>query len=84
MNFQFSDDYTLQNDSVFLRPLIYDDIQYLLPFALNEPSLWTYSLQSAAGEEAMNNYVQNAINSRFNQKEYPFIVFDKKSGHCSG
>jgi len=36
MNFQFSDDYTLQNDSVFLRPLIYDDIQYLLPFALNE------------------------------------------------
>ena len=84
MNFQFSDDYTLQNDSVFLRPLIYDDIQYLLPFALNELSLWTYSLQSAAGEEAMNNYVQNAINSRFNQKEYPFIVFDKKSGHCSG
>lgn len=84
MNFQFSDDYTLENDSVLLRPLIYDDIQYLLPFALNEPSLWKYSLKSAAGDKAMMEYVEDAINSRRNHKEYTFIVFDKKTGNCAG
>ena len=84
MNFSFDEEYILQNEMVLIRPLVTDDIQHFLPFALSESSLWTYSLQSAAGEEAMNNYVQNAINARINQKEYPFIVFDKKTGLCAG
>lgn len=84
MNFSFDEEYILQNEMVLIRPLVTDDIQHFLPFALSESSLWTYSLQSAAGEEAMNNYIQNAINGRINQKEYPFIVFDKKTGLCAG
>lgn len=84
MNFSFDEEYILQNEMVLIRPLVTDDIEHFLPFALSESSLWTYSLQSAAGEEAMNNYIQNAINARINQKEYPFIVFDKKSGLCAG
>lgn len=84
MNFSFDEEYILQNEMVLIRPLVTDDIQHFLPFALSESSLWTYSLQSAAGEEAMNNYIQNAINARINQKEYPFIVFDKKTGLCAG
>ncbi len=84
MNFSFEEEYILQNEMVLIRPLVTDDIQHFLPFALSESSLWTYSLQSAAGEEAMNNYIQNAINGRINQKEYPFIVFDKKTGLCAG
>jgi len=84
MNFSFEEEYILQNEMVLIRPLVTDDIEHFLPFALSESSLWTYSLQSAAGEEAMNNYIQNAINARINQKEYPFIVFDKKTGLCAG
>ncbi len=84
MNFRFDDEYNLQNDIVFLRPLVQDDIQYLLPFALTEPSLWNYSLKSAAGEDAMKKYVQDAINSRINEKEYTFIIFDKRTGLCGG
>lgn len=84
MNFSFDEEYILQNEMVLIRPLVTDDIQHFLPFALSESSLWTYSLQSAAGEDAMNNYIQNAINARINQKEYPFIVFDKKTGLCAG
>jgi N-acetyltransferase len=84
MNFQCGDDYILQNESVLLRPLIHDDIPYLIPFALTEPSLWTYSLKTAAGDKAMIEYVEDAINARRNHREYTFIVFDKKTGSYAG
>ena len=51
MNFSFEEEYILQNEMVLIRPLVTDDIEHFLPFALSESSLWTYSLQSAAGEE---------------------------------
>ena len=45
----------LSTSVVELRPLQEADYELLLPFALNEPELWTYSLVSAAGEAGRNN-----------------------------
>ena len=82
--FDFDADYTLENEVVQLRPLNSSDLTKLLPFALNEPELWTYSMISAAGEDGMTNYVEQAIAERESHKQYPFIVYDKRVGHYAG
>ncbi|WP_316780813.1 GNAT family protein [Pedobacter antarcticus] len=74
----------LENENVLLRALELTDLEYLLPFALNEPELWYYSLHSAAGEDQMKAYIKAAVAERENGKSYPFIVFDKKSGTYAG
>ena len=58
--FDFTFDLTLENKRVELRPLAKTDIAFLLPFSLKEPALWDYSITSAAGEEALTTYVENA------------------------
>jgi RimJ/RimL family protein N-acetyltransferase len=76
--------YTLEDDRVLLRPLLAADFEYLLPFALNEPDTWNYSLTSAAGEDGMRAYIDAAVKGRAMGKEYPFIVFDKVNGEYAG
>jgi RimJ/RimL family protein N-acetyltransferase len=77
-------DYILEDDSVRLRPLKESDIEFLLPFALNEPDTWRYSHVSARGEQGMHNYISSALANRLSGKEYPFIVFDKKTNQYAG
>ena len=47
---QFPGSLELEDERVLLRPLKESDLEYLLPFALNEPEIWTYSAVSVAGE----------------------------------
>lgn len=82
--FDFDTDYTLENEVVQLRPLISGDYSRLLPFALNEPELWTYSMIPAAGRDGMKAYVDWAIAERVRHKQYPFIVFDKRADRYAG
>ena len=74
----------LSTSVVELRPLQEADYELLLPFALNEPDLWTYSLVSAAGEAGLKNYLQIALNAKNQLREYPFIVFDKRTQQYAG
>ena len=39
----FPQDLILENEKVLLRPLQLEDIEFLLPFAMNEQDLWKYS-----------------------------------------
>jgi len=84
IEFDPSKEYILEDDRALLRPLKLDDYEHLLPFALNEPELWKYSLITAAGEEALANYVEIALEARTTEKEYPFIVFDKQTNQYAG
>jgi RimJ/RimL family protein N-acetyltransferase len=77
-------DYILEDDIVLLRPLEQSDFSNLLPFALNEPELWKFSLVSAEGEEGLRNYMNIALEARKEGKEYPFIVFDKRTNEYAG
>ena len=54
-------------------------LQQFAVFALNEPELWNYSLVSVAGEN-FTKYIDSALAARVAGKEYPFIVFDKRTG----
>lgn len=84
MTFDTTKVYILENERVSLRPLIEEDMKHLLPFAMNEPTLWQYSLISAAGTEGMNNYIQKALTGKSLGSEYPFIVFDKEVNKYAG
>ncbi len=83
-DFDLSKDYILEDDTVLLRPLRADDYEHLLPFALGEPEIWKFSLFPAAGEEGLKNYIDTALASKAAGTEYPFIVFDKRTGQYAG
>ncbi|UQD56764.1 GNAT family N-acetyltransferase [Flavobacterium sp. K5-23] len=84
MNFNYSENYILENEAVLLRPLEKSDFEYLLEYSLNEPDIWTYNANGANGAENLERYISNTITQRENEKEYPFIVFDKKTGKFVG
>ncbi len=82
--FDCNKNYILEDDRVLLRPLQQEDTIHLLPFALQEPELWKYSLVSAAGEEGLQNYLNITFKARTEGREYPFIVFDKRTNEYAG
>lgn len=76
---------TLENERVRLLPLQESHFPTLLPFSLNEPELWTYSMVSAGGsEQAMQAYIEAAIRGREQRKEMPFLVLDKQTMQVAG
>lgn len=82
--FDTSEQIELEDEIVLLRPLQLEDYENLLPFALQEPELWKYSMVSGAGVEGLKTYIQTAVDNRSAGKEYPFIVFDKRTGQYAG
>lgn len=84
VQFNFNKDYRLENERVMLRSLKDSDFDNLLPYSLNEPTLWQYSLIQANGEENLKKYIDLALNARIAETAYPFIVFDKMSEKYAG
>lgn len=84
LNFNPQTEYILEDERVLLRPLTSADLEYFLPYAINEPDTWKYSNVSAKGDEGMRKYVNSALSAREAGKEYAFIVFDKQTGTYAG
>lgn len=84
MDFNFSHALVLENETVLLRPLLESDFENLLEISINEPETWEYSLVRANGRENLKKYIQIALKAKENKTEFPFIVFDKKSGKYAG
>ncbi len=84
ITFDCTSEYILQNDIVCLRPLTFEDQQHILPFSLSEPEIWRLSIDSPIGESGVLHYVEKALKARTAGCEYPFIVFDKRSGKYAG
>ena len=82
--FDCAENYILEDERVLLRPLQQADFINLLPFSLNEPELWKYSLVGAEGEEGLQNYLNITFKAKDQGKEYPFIVFDKRTNEYAG
>lgn len=84
MDFNFSQSIVLENETVLLRPLQESDSDNLVEISINEPETWEYSLVRANGRENLEKYIQIALKAKENETEFPFIVFDKKSGKYAG
>ena len=74
----------LEDDVVQLRPLVYEDLEQLVSFAEKEPDIWTFSLVPLTGAGDMKEYIESALSAKDANTEYPFIVFDKRSGRYAG
>ena len=83
-NFNLNQDIILENNRVLMRPLLLTDVENLLEFSLQEPEIWKYSLVQGGGEENLRHYIKSALEAKATLKEYPFIVFDKKTGRYAG
>jgi N-acetyltransferase len=84
MKFDFKEKYILENEFVKLQPLENTDFDILLEYSENEPEIWDFNSGGANGRENLKKYIENTIKNRDIEKEYPFIVFDKKSGKFVG
>ncbi|MBC7651287.1 MAG: GNAT family N-acetyltransferase, partial [Deinococcales bacterium] len=82
--FDTKTDYILEDYCVLLRPLQPDDWQNLLHFAEYEQDIWQFSLVVVASEANLKAYINTALTARTEQKEYPFIVFDKRTQQYAG
>lgn len=80
----FKKDYILENERVILKPLSIVDIDHLTTYSINEPDLWSYSLQQASGLDNLNKYINTALEGRSNRHSYPWIVFDKATNEYAG
>lgn len=84
INFEFETDYVLEDERALLCPLKGSDYDRLLPFSLEEPELWQFSLVQAGGAARLRSYLDLALKGRMEHKEYPFIVYDKQAGAYAG
>lgn len=84
MTIDFNEEYILENKRVKLSPLKTEDYTHLLPFAVNESELWTYSLVPASSPEKMKGYIDLALKARENKNSYAFVVFDKQTNQYAG
>lgn len=82
--FSINQNIVLENDCVLLRPLAMSDANYLQVFSENEPELWQYSLQSAAGSDNLTQYLESAVKGRESGLAYPFIIYDKQRAAYAG
>lgn len=80
----FATDQILENEKVLLRPLRLTDFDNLVRFGIEQPELWKYSLVNLIGHENLQKYLEAAEKNRADQKEYTFIVFDKRTNEYAG
>lgn len=80
----FESDIILENERVRLSPLKKSDFELLLPYSLNEPEIWDYSLLPGDGAKNLNIYIDLAIEARDNKTSYAFLVYDKEKQEVAG
>lgn len=84
MNFNFKENYILENNVVKLIPLQESDFENLKYFSINEPNLWKFNANGPDTPENLKKYISKTIQNREKQTEYPFIVFDKIKNKFAG
>lgn len=84
MNFNFKEEYILENDVVRLQPLQASDYKNLVSFSINEPELWSFNSNGPDSPENLKRYIEKALSQKEKLVEYPFLVFDKLTNKVAG
>jgi RimJ/RimL family protein N-acetyltransferase len=84
LNFNPLNNYILEDEHVLLRQLKESDLEFLLPYAVNEPDTWRFFTIDIKGEQAMTANVHNTLAAMAEGREYAYIVFDKQTGEYAG
>jgi RimJ/RimL family protein N-acetyltransferase len=83
LNFDFKENYILEDDFVKMSPLKIEHVENLIEIA-NETDIWKYSFVKGNGIENLTKYIQSTIDNRKTEKDYPFVVFDKIKNQFAG
>ncbi|TKC09549.1 GNAT family N-acetyltransferase [Pedobacter frigoris] len=83
IEFDFSKEYILEDDIALVRPLQMEDLEYLV-YVTSQPAVWKYSTLKADTPEDLKVYIEKALQARADGKEYPFIMFDKRTNQYAG
>ena len=78
IKFDYKTDYILEDETVLLRPLKIDDYKHLVNFSINEHEILELNIGGSNGEGNLVKYLDNVISQRQIEKQYPFIIFDKR------
>ena len=55
----YNEDYILEDELVRLRPLQSSDFDHLLPYAIDEPDIWSFNAGGAAGRRGQCHLVKD-------------------------
>lgn len=83
IHFDFNKDFVLENEVALLRPLKIEDFDNLKHFC-TQTEIWKYSTLKCDSEQNMKNYIAAAIAGREQEKEYPFVIIDKRTNTYAG
>lgn len=81
--FNFSKKYILENESVKLSPLKKKHIPHLTKIS-NDELIWKYLFENGKKRKDLTQYIKHALKNRELEKEYPFVIFDKKKKAIAG
>lgn len=84
MNFDFNENYVLENNVVRLQPLELNHYNDLVHFSINEPQLWKFNANGADSPENLKKYIEKALLQKQSKTDYTFIVFDKLKNKFAG
>ena len=79
----YTQDITLENSRVRLRPLEATDFEDLKAIAF-APELWRYTLTRADDAVSLAAYVAAALQARQAGQRYPFVIIDRVTGQLAG
>ncbi len=81
--FDFDQNYVFENEMIKIVPLEVRHIEKLQKAAQNE-EVWTYFLENGLGTAVFTDYCLTAVDHRQQNKEYPFVIFDKRRNEYAG
>lgn len=73
----------LENEVVLLKPLEKQDVAGILA-AGSYPEIWSHMSITIKNEKDVHNFVDKALHGETLNKEFPFVIVDKKSGEIIG
>jgi RimJ/RimL family protein N-acetyltransferase len=83
MSLDFSSEIQLENDRVRLEPLQKSHFSELEKIS-EDQAIWGYFFERGDTKEALKEYIQNALQQRASNLEYPFVVWDKSKNSIAG
>ncbi|MEO6068976.1 MAG: GNAT family N-acetyltransferase [Chitinophagaceae bacterium] len=84
MDFDFTQQIILEDERVQLAPMKREDVEELKNVALQDPSIFRYSLSQITDAMSVQHYVENALAERESKFRYPFVLFDKQQNKIAG
>lgn len=79
----FTDNIVLENETILLRPLKWEDYEHFKEIAFN-PEIWRYNITSASNEKELEKWIGDAMVSKKNKQRYPLTIIEKKSAGVLG